>query len=290
MHLTRVHIRLPHITKTLIDRNNPNSSQPKEQTPSINITSNLPEYPSNENHSAITKGSFDTNEDNFFKKIRSMFCESEKRIALNITETMETRISTMESDIKQLKSAANVSDGESEDIYTRLSSMEQLINGMRSVIDQRQTRSRTTRSGSVITNAIISGVPYSSKEDLKQIIATLFSTIGVKTEVRFTAFRLLKSTTSSDCDQIPKILVKLNSMEDKKIIFKLKRNKTILSTDLKVEGQSSKVYISEQLSTETGFLLKMVRELRKFGIKYVWTNNGNVLVKSDSNAVDCTNY
>lgn len=73
-------------------------------------------------------------------------------------------------------------------------------------------------------------------------------------------------------------------MEDKKLILELKRNKTILSTELKVEGQQSKVYISEQLSTETGYLFKMARELRKFGIKYVWTNNGNVLVKSDSKA------
>lgn len=223
------------------------------------------------------------NEYNFLDKIQST----------NVTQAMETRISTMESDIKLLMSAATASKVESDTIHTKLLSLEKLVNKMRLDIDQYKSQidppnhNRTTDTGSIMTNAIISGIPHRSEEDLKQIIATLFTTIGVKTEVHFTAFRLLKSastTTAKDGINILKILVKLNSIEDKKMFLELKRSKTILSTDLEVVGQQSKVYISEQLSMETGYLFKMARELRKFGIKYVWTNNGNVLVKSDSKA------
>lgn len=141
---TRRKITLLPIKEIMMGKDNQNSNRPKKQPPSINITSNLPEDPSTENHSIISKESHDMktfNDDKFFDKIESMFCESEIRIALNATQAMETRISTVESDIKQLKSAAAASNGESDNINTRLLSLEKLVNDMRSDIDQYKNQS-----------------------------------------------------------------------------------------------------------------------------------------------------
>lgn len=298
MHSTRSKVTLPHINDILMDQNNQKTIRPMKQNPSTDITSNSPEDLTTTNPIIITKDSQNMtslSEHDFFEKIQFMLCESEKRITLNVAQAIETRISTLENDVDQLKGVAATFNVESDAINMRLSSMEKLINEIRLEVNKKNNEFDTLnnassqnyidRPNSIVTNVVISGVPTKSEENLNQIVAKLFTIIGVKTCVPFNAFRLLKSSsnnTSSNSDKIPKILVKLNSIETKKSILQLKRNKNIFSTELNVEGEPSKIFISEQLTTETGLLFKKARELRKFGIKYVWTSNGNVLLKSDS--------
>lgn len=297
VHATRSKVTLPPINMLLLDHNRKKEDQPTNPTPSTNITSTSPDQPSTTIQSTIDQRA--QNVDNFsgeqfLEKIQVMLCESEKRVTSNITEAFENRISSLEVDVKNLKSTPSNIDNNNTEM--RMAAMEKCLNEMRVTINEQNVKLATfndtphqiVHPKNNFSNVIISGVPYKIEENLIRIVTKIFDILGFNANSTFTAFRLLKSTISTDSSlansqrRYPKILVKLNSFEMKTTILQLKRNKNILSTELNIEGEPSKIYVSEQLTTETGSLFKKARELRDFGMKYVWTHNGNVLVKSDS--------
>lgn len=211
-----------------------------------------------------------------FDKIQHMFYDSERRRAQGIE--------TLENDVNQLNCAVGQIN---DDTDTRLSIMENKIADLRKeVSDQSNTiamlknisrcDNNTNTQSNINANVVVFGVPRSEDENPAEIIANLFHLIGFTTELPYNAFRLSKSG-----GRFPQILVKLYSTVEKKRLLQLKRNKNIVSTELNIDGEPSTIFIREQISNETGLLLKRARSLKNFGIEFVWTDNGVVLAKAD---------
>lgn len=74
------------------------------------------------------------------------------------------------------------------------------------------------------------------------------------------------------------------SNEDKKRAFiKAAKSKRISTTMYGSNGDEKPIYIDEALTKHTYNLLSEAKKLKKYGVKFIWTSNGDVLMREKEN-------
>uniref|UniRef100_A0A336LSS1 CSON003654 protein n=1 Tax=Culicoides sonorensis TaxID=179676 RepID=A0A336LSS1_CULSO len=135
-------------------------------------------------------------------------------------------------------------------------------------------------------NIIIKGVPEkeTNKEDLKAAIVNICDKLRVDINPEFVdCYRIGRNKNNSSRP----IILSLYSNELKSRIIQSKRVTNLTCADIVTEKCSTwgtaeqSIYIDEHLTRENHMLYMYARKLKQVGYKFIWTRNGNILVKFD---------
>lgn len=139
-------------------------------------------------------------------------------------------------------------------------------------------------------NLIINGVPKSENENIKTVMSTIFTTMGLE----------LEDDSITDLYRIhnrnntPPIIVKLKNKSIKDSILKVRKSnnpdgqqkgKSLYAKDVGFDSEKQ-IFINEELTQQSRNLLnaakKMLKEQANF--KFIWASDGKILAKKDEHS------
>lgn len=138
-------------------------------------------------------------------------------------------------------------------------------------------------------NLIINGVPKVQNEDIKKVISSLFTNIGMNLDVD----DIEEIWRVHDRNMSPPVIVKLKNKWIKQRILKQRKQS---NKDKQTKGKSmyakdfgfnseNQIYINEELTQETRILFNAAKKQLKetANYKYIWVTEGKILAKQDEN-------
>lgn len=124
----------------------------------------------------------------------------------------------------------------------------------------------------------ISGIPTSKDEDCAKIAEEIGNKLNVKIQVEKAIRIPIKN------NQFSKILVWLRDKDMKSnLVTKCKKNRSFFANQINENWSSTvRIYINEHLTKVRRHLLYKTKEAaREKHYKYVWTNEGDILIRKD---------
>lgn len=134
-------------------------------------------------------------------------------------------------------------------------------------------------------NVIISGVS-NEVDDIPATAKKIFAAVddGFDDATIAKAERLFQPGPKTDgkIDKIPIVVTLTSSESAGKIVKAFRKKGTLVAEECDVPGDSSKLYIKEQLSHHNLVIMKECRKLKQEGkLKFVWFQNMSVLVRAE---------
>lgn len=128
-------------------------------------------------------------------------------------------------------------------------------------------------------NLIVQGVPYEMNENIIDIVKNIHSELQIPmNDQDFTAFRI-----GNDSVKQRPIKVIFSNEENKLKIMKSPR-KIFLNTHNLGFSTSNKIYLNHDMTKNNMDLFEQAQVYKKDnGYKYLWFNNGNILMRKDEN-------
>lgn len=136
-------------------------------------------------------------------------------------------------------------------------------------------------------NLIINGVPKTKNEDIKTVMSTIFTTMGV--ELQDDSITDLRRIHNRNDNQ--PILVKLKNKSIKNAILQIRKSnytangKSLYAKDFGFNS-TKQIFINEELTQQSRNLLnttkKMLKEQANF--KFIWARDGKILAKKDEHS------
>lgn len=136
---------------------------------------------------------------------------------------------------------------------------------------------------SALENSIeIQGIEVKKNDDVRKPIELLMTALDCSD--------LLKNNSLANFYNNPAkqtISIQFNTKEGKDMVVKQKKIKGILTPqDIKYSGSTQKIFINEKLTPANKQLLWLAKSTKAFGYKYVWTKDGQILLrKSDDSPI-----
>lgn len=128
-------------------------------------------------------------------------------------------------------------------------------------------------------NLIIQGVPYKDNENLGDLITKIGQNLEVPLGRNYTAFRMGKDSSKNSA-----IKVIFEEEKTKAMLMKSKKRFQLNSSHLGF-ATNCKVFLNHDLTKANVRLYKAARQFKnEEGFKYIWMNNGNVLLRKDDNS------
>lgn len=136
-------------------------------------------------------------------------------------------------------------------------------------------------------NIIINGVIEENDENTLDIVTKICESIEVIINANQIKSVHRMKTANVNSGFPSSIIVEFTDENIKKDIIKKKKNKSIKTQSIGINGEDRNIYISEHLTPRKQFLFKSARDIkRKNGIKYAWANDGDVFIrKSDTSRI-----
>ena len=139
---------------------------------------------------------------------------------------------------------------------------------------------------SIVLNLVVKGIPElptETPDSINHIISQVLQLLSVS--IVFKAKRIGKKSNNL----VRLILLSVNNLTDKASILAASKSHKITASMITVDNNplgtsSDMIYLDEHLTPYTVHLLKKARELKQIGVKYVWSKNGIVLVRSSDNS------
>lgn len=131
------------------------------------------------------------------------------------------------------------------------------------------------------TNLEIKGLPVVEKEDLRETVHAVAACLG--TAVSDGDIDVVHRVPSKD-KNMPNVVVKFCSKSARDKLFAASRKANLNCSMLGLETNDP-VYINEHLCVETKVLLSKARAIRREkGWKFVWVDNGKILMRKTENS------
>lgn len=150
---------------------------------------------------------------------------------------------------------------------------------MRTELDEIKSKMNLIDQKKVASNVIVRGATGDGNPI--EVMCHLASIVGI--ELQNDDFVFAKRSENKQ----DSMTVRFKS-DSKKVEFVKAAKKKRLSTKMcDYEGEDKPIYVDEQLTQGTYELLAQAKALKKVGMKYVWTSNGNILCreKDDSHVI-----
>nr|CAI5840816.1 unnamed protein product [Callosobruchus analis] len=129
-------------------------------------------------------------------------------------------------------------------------------------------------------NVIIQGIPQKSNENVTDIVKTISEKLEVQNVSNFIAYRL----GNGSGDGSRPIKIEFSDENSKLKFMKSKKRLKLTSKDLGF-NENKKVYLNHDLTATNLELLKAARICKqKMDFKFLWINNGNILMRKDENS------
>lgn len=159
-------------------------------------------------------------------------------------------------------------------------------------VEQTVSTEVTAEQDTLNANIVIRGLEVTettSESDLRSIYEGLRNHLGVSNIAEFdpVGVSVIESSTAARKASYRPILVKFTSAESKRKFLQVRRvKKDIFISDIGIDSNSRRpVLVSEQLTQANQELLYQARALRgDNGFKFVWSSNGQILVRSKPHA------
>lgn len=214
---------------------------------------------------SIVQGEINTGLD----RIKAEFTETTDFLAQEQND-IKGRISSYESQIKNLEQQNCTLQGEINTFKRRLESIEKISRN---------------------NNVEIQAVPEKSTENVLTIVKSLYGTVNLSvSDSEISACRRVAKMSASS-SRPRNILVTLPSVRHRdNLISAVKRyNKThsndqLNSQHLGITGEKGYIYVAEHLSPESKELHAATRQAARGRYKYVWVKFGNIYVRKDDNS------
>lgn len=135
-----------------------------------------------------------------------------------------------------------------------------------------------------LQNVEITGIPENKQEDAVAIVQKLCEHIGVSvapTDVEF-AHRVQPRREASAARARPIIARFRHRVLKDKIIVAARKHRDLNTRDMRIGGESSKIYINEHLTKDNKMLLKLCKQKGKeLNYKFIWTKNCRIFVRKN---------
>lgn len=136
-------------------------------------------------------------------------------------------------------------------------------------------------------NLIINGLPKNENEDIKNVVSTIFTSMGAHLQ-EDSISGLWRIHNRNDA---PPVIVKLKTKGTKDSILKLRKShhansqpkgKSLYAKDFGFNSEKQ-IYINEELTQQTRTLFNTTKKLlkEKANFKFIWITDGNILAKKD---------
>lgn len=132
-------------------------------------------------------------------------------------------------------------------------------------------------------NIEICGWPVTENENLVNNFTSLLTKFKIDSNGNnFTVMRT-KENKERNSGLPPPVLVSFNNIEEKTKIRKALQSNRIKAQDCGFVDNNRPIYVNDHLTKRNKYLLQQAKERKKRGIyNYVWTSNGDVLVRKDA--------
>lgn len=196
----------------------------------------------------------------------------------SLNDTLHSKMSSMEKDIEDLKSAVQFTSqsntSRTDSLKEELCATQSHLHNLQKEIDDRQQRDR-------LLNIEIVGLPERKNEDLRGLLLDISQHINT-------------TITSQDIDHIHRVQPRQKQVgRPRVIVCKLKSNiikgnilaafrkaRGVNTEDIGIEGPPIKLYIREHLTSKNKALYKDARiACERKGYKYCWIKNCKILVR-----------
>lgn len=139
-------------------------------------------------------------------------------------------------------------------------------------------------------NLIISGVPKNDDEDIKEVVSSIFTSMGAQLQ----GDSISASWRIHNRNEAPPVIVKLKNKGTKDSILNLRKShhsdsqhkgKSLYAKDFGFDSEKQ-IYINEELTQHSRNLLNTAKKLlkEKANFKFIWTSDGKILAKKDENS------
>lgn len=118
---------------------------------------------------------------------------------------------------------------------------------------------------------MIRGVP--DDEDPLKVVSKIAKIVQIDVKKDISATSWVKKA----------VQVTFSNEEKKRAFIKAAKSKRISTTMYGCKGDEKPIYIDEPLTKHTYNLLNEAKKLKKYGVKFIWTSNGDVLMREKEN-------
>lgn len=161
---------------------------------------------------------------------------------------------------------------ENKSIKNEMRAMAERFKNLKSELDSLKTAAHTSEQTKISANVIVRGL--SGAEDPMKAMIKIANIVDSPLETGdIVSAQAIKTADRSH------ILVRFASNEKKKELMRSARAKRLGTVMFGYNGENKPIYIDEQLTKQSHYLLMRAKKLKAMGIKYVWVSNGDILVR-----------
>lgn len=207
--------------------------------------------------------------------------------------SVKNEVAAMRNDIKELRNSVTFCSGKITDFEQRISKLHEVVKlanqvKMENDILKKEVNSLQYRLDNVeqnlrLNNVEITDIPEKKNENLIEIIRKVGEFVGV----------VVEPSAISSVSRVPTKLVNKPKNIVATFISKAKRDEMLSAVKVKLnqlerkdgfrlDGLSNKFYVNEHLTIRSKIVFRAARVMaREKGFKFVWTQNGNVLLRKN---------
>lgn len=215
---------------------------------------------------------------------------------VQVVKSFKRDMAALRSDIKELKASVIFCSNKVTDFEIKLSKFNELVNTTNQLKSENTVLKKDVLNLSSRINALeqdarssnveIMDIPQKTSENLVNIVRQIGAFLDHQVSVE-------------EIESVVRVPTRLEN-KPKNIVLKFKcktkRNEFLAAVKRKrlglngvsgfsIDGLSSKFYVNEHLTTRNKILLKSTRlAAKEKGYKYVWSQNGNVLIRKTDNS------
>lgn len=166
---------------------------------------------------------------------------------------------------------------ENNKLKTELSSLTKKHSILSAEVNGLKAKFNAEEQKNMNSNVLIRGI--NADEDALSVVTNVaeLANIEIKQGDVVTA-RRIHSKTKESC-----VMVQFAVDTKKRDVVKASKAKRLNTQMYGYTGEARPIYVDEQLTRESFLLFKRAKNLKKYGVKFVWIANGNILAREAPN-------
>lgn len=197
--------------------------------------------------------------------MKKMFEEIQKSVTFN-----GSMIEDLKADLKKITEGNKKLKKEQIALKNRVADLEQEVLQIRSSVSDERNEDR-------LKNIVIVGLK--GDQDAKKDVTKVLNYLKVGISEQEYEVKILPSKESKK----PVLVTFSQKAIRDKVLLQRKSVSLDTNTCGITSGNTSKIFLNEDLCKHSRELFKKARELKRHGFKYVWCKNGSILVRKDDN-------
>lgn len=178
---------------------------------------------------------------------------------------------------EEMKTQMNSYFDENNKLKTELSSLTKKHSILSAEVNGLKAKFNAEEQKNLNSNVLIRGI--NADEDALTVVKNVAELANVEIKQGdVVSARQIHSKTKESC-----VMVQFAGDTKKRDFVKASKAKRLNTQMYGYTGEARPIYVDEQLTRESFLLFKRAKNLKKFGVKFVWIANGNILAREAPN-------